>query len=269
MNNINIILTRHGRYNCIRDRGDLRGGHITNDGEKEIQDKTKKRINRIVGDNLLNTIFLVVGSPTYWLSNESLGQRAVETEIITKNTIKDILKENGVDEENVEKYFYSEQIRYSRNKNGISIQEIADYLSEPNVYDEAPKYIEKLKLKHGGMNSSFWRELSSSEEVKDYNKNAESPSVLTKKIKKVLNYVIDWAKDYSALNSRDVCVILITHGETMEPFINNQKLVNIANFGYNGGIVFEVKEDGIIVKTENEEFIGPPKKIENKVLERG
>ena len=33
-----------------------------------------------------------------------------------------------------------------------------------------PGYIHKLKIRYGGMNSGFWRELASSEEVKEYDK---------------------------------------------------------------------------------------------------
>lgn len=52
----------------------------------------------------------------------------------------------------------------------------------------------------------------------------------------------------------------------MEPFIQNRKLSHITEFGYNEGIVFNVKEDGIIIKTEDELFIGPPPKVKYEYI---
>lgn len=261
-NNINIILTRHGRYNRTEDIET--GGHITEQGKKEIEQKTKDRIKNIVGKNLLKTTFLVIGSPTHWLSREYLGQRAKETEQITKQTIIEMLKQQGIEAEEISKCMYSKKEIYTR-KSAISIRKIANLIAEPNVYDETPEYIKKLKLKHGGMTDGFWKELTTSEEAKQYNKNAETPSVLNKKIKDMLNYVIDWSKAYAKENKKDVCVILISHGETIEPFLNNNKLRGeIGDIDYNEGIVFEIKENQIIVKTENPKFIGPSKPLKIK-----
>lgn len=261
-NNINIILTRHGRYDKTEDIETA--GHITEQGKKEIEQKTKERIKNIVGKNLLNTTFLVIGSPTHWLSKEYFGQRAKETEQITKQTIVEILKQQGVEAEEISKYMYSKNEIYTR-KSVIPIREIANLIAEPNVYDEAPEYIKKLKLKHGGMTDGFWEELTTSEEAKQYNENAETPSVLNRKIKNMLNYVIDWSKTYSKENKKDVCVILISHGETMDPFLNSSKLRGeLGDIDYNEGIIFEIKESQIIVKTENPKFIGPSKPLKIK-----
>ena len=87
MKDINIILTRHGRYNNSRDKSDLSIGHITEEGKREIAEKTKKRIDRIVGNKLKDTTFLFIASPTYWLSDERFGRRAIETEKLTKAEI--------------------------------------------------------------------------------------------------------------------------------------------------------------------------------------
>lgn len=270
MKDINIILTRHGRYNNSRDKTDLSIGHITEKGKAEIENKTKLRLNRLIGNNLINTTFLVVGSPTYWLSDKSLGQRAIETEIITKKEIEKSFRKLGLDDAGIKKHFYEATQIYTRSlKENLTIDELRKKLSEPNIYDEAPEYIKKLKLKHGGMNSSFWQELASSEEVKKYSKKAEGPSDLNKRIRNLLNYVINWSKTYSQEFDTNICVFLITHGETMEPFINNAHLSDIAEFGYNEGLVFNVTENGIIIKSEDERFIGPPKKIrEEAILER-
>ena len=51
-----------------------------------------------------------------------------------------------------------------------------------------------------------------------------------------------------------------------QPFIQNRKLSHITEFGYNEGIVFNVKEDGIIIKTEDELFIGPPPKVKYEYI---
>ena len=88
MKDINIILTRHGRYNNSRDKSDLSIGYITEEGKREIAEKTKKRIDRIVGNKLKDTTFLFIASPTYWLSDERFGRRAIETEKLTKAEIR-------------------------------------------------------------------------------------------------------------------------------------------------------------------------------------
>ena len=73
MKDINIILTRHGRYNDSRDKSDWSIGHITEEGKREIAEKTKKRIDRMVGNKLRDTTFLIIASPTYWLSDKRFG----------------------------------------------------------------------------------------------------------------------------------------------------------------------------------------------------
>lgn len=264
MKDINIILTRHGRYNNSRDKNDLSIGHITEKGKREIAEKTKKRLARLVGNNLKDTTFLIIASPTYWLSDNRFGRRAIETEQEIRNEILKELQEEGISKEEAKEHFYSESKIYTRNTNGISIEELGNKLSEPNVYDLAPEYIQKLKVRYGGMNSGFWRELASSEEAKEYNKDAEGPTDLRRKVTELLNYVIDWSKDYSKSQDTNICVFLITHGETMEPFIHNKKLSHITEFGYNDGIVFNVKEDGIIIRTEDENFIGPSPKVKDE-----
>lgn len=207
------------------------GGHITEQGKREIEKKTNERIKNIIGDNLDKTTFLVIGSPTYWLSKECYGQRARETENITKQAIKSILLKQGIDSKYIQKHFYNKKQTYTRNKKqSISIQELAKMLAEPNVYDEAPEYIRKLKLKHGGMTDNFWEELSKSEEAKEYSETAETPSVLNERLRSLLQYITDWAKSYSKDYDTDICVILITHGETMQPFLNNQKLRGLSRF---------------------------------------
>lgn len=266
MKDINIVLTRHGRYNNSRDKSDLSIGHITEEGKKEIAEKTRKRINRMVGNKLKDTTFLIVASPTCWLSDERFGRRAIETEQETKNEILRELKEIGISEKEAKLHFYLKPKIYTRKTKGISIEELREKLAEPNVYDLAPAYIQKLKVRYGGMKDGFWRELASSEEVKEYNKAAEGPTDLRRKVTVALNYVIDWSKEYAKSYDTNVCVILITHGETMEPFIHNKKLSHITEFGYNDGIVFNVKEDGIIIKTEDERFIGPPPKVKNEFI---
>lgn len=259
MKEITIILTRHGRYNNTRNKEDINAGHITEDGKKEIEVKTTKRIEKYVGNDLKNTMFLVIGSPTHWLSDKKLGQRGIETEEITIDTIRNILINNGIDSKGC---LYKDTKLYTRNHKGeLSIKELAEKLSEPNVYDKAPEYIRKLKSRHNGMTNNFWGELSTSEEVKNYNTEAEDPTDLTKKIKGMLEYIIKWAKEYEQAKDKNVFVILITHGETMAPFLNSQKIKYLTTGGYNDGIVFRVTKNGIIVETEKEDFIGPPKLI--------
>ena len=143
MKDINIILTRHGRYNNSRDENDLSIGYITEKGKREIAEKTKKRLARLVGNNLKDTTFLIIASPTYWLSDNRFGRRAIETEQETRNEILKELQEEGISKEEAKEHFYSEPKIYTRNTNGISIEELGNKLSEPNVYDLAPEYIKK------------------------------------------------------------------------------------------------------------------------------
>ncbi len=139
MKDINIILTRHGRYNNSRDKNDLSIGHITEEGKREIAEKTKKRLARLVGNNLKDTTFLIIASPTYWLSDNRFGRRAIETEQETRNEILKELQEEGISKEEAKSHFYLKPKIYTRNTNGISIEELRNKLAEPNVYDLAPR----------------------------------------------------------------------------------------------------------------------------------
>ena len=112
MKDINIILTRHGRYNNSRDKSDLSIGHITEEGKREIAEKTKKRIDRIVGNKLKDIIVDIRNTRANMNVHPSKKTKLV---FVTED-YKKAIEES---EEFLKKLGFATDIKIQKDKNGI------------------------------------------------------------------------------------------------------------------------------------------------------
>ena len=101
-----IVLQRHGQYDNRRPAniGNLTKeektyGRLIEEGKAEVKKRADERIQAILAQSLEKTDFLILNSPTYWLDNEQLGQRARETAEIIAAEVVDNLQSHGLSPE--------------------------------------------------------------------------------------------------------------------------------------------------------------------------
>lgn len=270
MGKVTVILTRHGRY-------EQENGHITEKGKEEIQAKTIERIENYIGnENLGNTEFLIIASPTYWMDRPDAGQRAVETGSIIKNTISRQMNNQGI---NPEVSFYMGDRIQIRDKE-IMLSDIAQNISEPNIWSKAPNWI-KEQTERFGRNGAFWQAMAVSSENIKYERNgkeihikgpkgenqeaetgAESGAIL----KRVVKQLLRWGNSYSRDQDKDVCIFVVTHGEKIFPFTIGTKFEPTNGVGHNEGIVFVTNGEGLKVSAD---YSCVDNKFRRKTLGRG
>lgn len=256
-NDVTIYVQRHTKYN----RGHQIGiaGNITEEGIKYTQQRTKQRLNQIPIDELERTSFLIIGSPTPWLSEQDFGKRAEQTGSIIKKCIEQHLRENGI------------------GVNGRIIQRfpkklrgrIAKALQEPTIYDTRPKEIKRLKLKNSGMNKGFYKDLVMSmkqcddgqiseytqfddEQINEYTQKKRRLSEYTQRKKmfgKALKTILDFGKNYHNNGTQHVCAFLVTHGEILKIITNKEE----SEWEYNDGVIFKLNNTGKISATVDTE----------------
>lgn len=71
-------------------------GHLTKAGVENAQRVATEIIEKRLDEADGNVDFLVIASPTYWLGDDKLGQRAIETAKIYSDEIKRQFQERGI-----------------------------------------------------------------------------------------------------------------------------------------------------------------------------
>lgn len=229
-----IIFARHSRYDKSLRKG--KGGSITEKGKAESREKIIEDLSFIFNaDELKNTRFLIVASPTRWKSKSALGARAEETGEIYKNEIIDYLCQNcGMSFEDASACFDEPEMQ----------GQMQLLLQEPNFWTKAPAFIKKLEDRYGGRTEKFWQTIGSvGMEVKNFNENAETSLEVAERMKKAFLMAMNWGEAQSGSNT---CVIMVSHGEALQPFYDAMK-IEFGKTGYNEGIITEFREGDNIV----------------------
>lgn len=229
-----IFMGRHSRYDTSLEVG--KGGKLTEQGKNEATEKIIQYMMSIfTPEELMNTRFLIVASQTRWKDINNLGQRAVETADIYRSTIISYLMEHcGLKFEEAYGHFV---------KKFDNLAEImAEDIREPNYWVKAPEYIKELERVCGGRNEAFWDALARvGDEIKVYGQDVDTASEIAARMQHAFISAVDWGLKHKDSNT---CVIMVSHGETLQPFYNTMHY-DWAQSGYNEGVMLEiVEEDG-------------------------
>lgn len=227
-----IYVGRHSRYDTSLEEG--KGGKLTEAGKAEaVQKMISYIISVFTDEELRNTRFVFVASPTRWKDKQNLGQRAVETGVLYKRAINKYLTNNcGMTQSQVRDLFLDDDCT-----DAMIIPTMQYLIREPNYWTEAPEFIEKLEKECGGRTNEFWHKLSRvGDEIKAYGQHVECAEDISKRMTSAFANAVQWGKSQKGVNT---CVIMISHGETLQPYYDKIDLDFNPKTGYNDGVVFE------------------------------
>lgn len=241
-----IVLQRHGQYDNRRphDESNLTDeemgyGHLTDEGKVEARRRADERIEAVLSQDPANTDFLILNSPTYWLDNEQLGQRARETAEIIASEVQDILKKRGLSEEqflNSSDRFKGE---YSRPDSRIG---------EALMF-QVPEFVNALRKTYGGQPREFWENYNrdTHKELREKT-GAEGPEDIADRINLSVNVVGRFATKYHNQHpDRKLVVWMVTHGDGLEPYLQRALRIpeNVFIANYNEGIGIGIDSEGL------------------------
>ena len=243
-----LILRRHSDY--VRDlpvngwgnataEESSRLGHITDDGVQSATSSARPLIKDILDHGDGNTCLLVVASPTHWLSDMRLGQRAVETAEIYSSEVSCALKERGMPPQRLLNSKAKDTIRYPR----ASRVRVAKRLQEAQIFDTPGAYdaISELRAKYGGQGDEFWNAWYMGENDGLLESVGAEISVdAANRASKEINRLLRFIQFHSNKCGCTTVVLAITHHEILQAYAIHKLGIPASVFkpGYNEG--FEI-----------------------------
>ncbi|MBI2592580.1 MAG: histidine phosphatase family protein [Candidatus Colwellbacteria bacterium] len=246
-----IVLQRHGRYDNRRpaDPDNLTEeerayGHLTAEGIEEARKRADERIAAILEEHPETKDFLILNSPTFWLDDERLGQRARETAEIIAGEISKKLKELGLPE--------GQLLNNSgRFKGNVSRPDVK--LGEGLMF-QVPEFAKFLRGQFGGKQPpAFWQAFNrDTYREKREELGAEGPDQIATRVNEGVNVAARFAEFYHRQHpGRKLAVWMVTHGDGLDPFV--QRVVGAPeedfSAGYNEGIGIAVDSSGVTETT--------------------
>ncbi len=213
-----IILQRHGRYDNRRpiDGQNLaeeeKGyGHLTEEGKLEAKKRANERIDAALSQDPQNTDFLIVNSPTFWLDNEQLGQRAKETAEIIAGEVIERLKS---------KDYQKNQFLNHSNRFHEDLSRPDPRIGEAKMF-QVPEFVNVLREEYNGQPPEFWKDYyrDDHKELREQ-LHAEGPEDIARRIDRSVKVVARFARGYHQQHpDRKLVGWMITHGDGLEPYL--------------------------------------------------
>lgn len=220
-----IDVRRHSQYNdsfpkagwgkATKEEKDSLG-HLTAEGienaHRIARELIEKRIDQVDG----NIDFLVISSPTSWLGDEQLGQRAIETAKIYSDEIQEALASRGMPEDHL-----LNAGRLPSSQHEVGNVRVSKRVIEAQIFD-GPKVlpvIDSLREKYGGQGKEFWDAwyAGTDNEVLDP-VGAERSTETADRADKLIEALTRYGDMHNQATGRNLEVIVITHHEVLQPY---------------------------------------------------
>lgn len=246
-----ILLQRHGRYDARRpaDPENLtkeekeKLGRLTPEGIEEVKQRTRERLRAILLKDPSRVDFLILNSPTFWLDDERLGQRARETAEVIAEEIKKELEERNLPESQIINLTNIEG--KPAFKGGVSRPE--KRLGEALMF-QVPEFTDFLRQECGRQGPKFWKNFfRDTYKKKREELGAEGPLKIADRMNEFLSVIARFARMYHRRHPEKRLVPwVVAHGDSVMPYV--QRVVGVPekdfNAGYNEGIGIAFNPDG-------------------------
>lgn len=251
-----IFLQRHGRYDnrvpadfanpTEEEKAKL--GRLTAEGRKEAHQRAKVRIESVLASDPEHTYILLVNSPTYWLDNSELGQRAQETAQIIGEEIQKALKLKWLTPDHllntVEKTTQKGNV-IGAFKEGLSRPELR--IGESPMF-QFPEYIAYMREKYKGQDSDFWQARNADVDQEMRKKfGTPGPEDDAEEIELAVGIETQFARKFHSLNPGNRLLVWnVTHGDSLEPYAQRKLGIPEYDFRalYNEGIAISIDDQG-------------------------
>lgn len=223
-------------------------GHLTEAGQENAQRVATEIIHKRLDEAGGNVDFLVIASPTHWLGDEKLGQRAIETAKIYSDEIKHQLKERGI---SLDHLLNTGQLKSREHE--VGDVRIGKKMIEAQMFDNptALEVIDELRAKYGGQGEEFWNawyEGKDNEALESV--GAEKSTEAADRADKMMEALIRYGELHNKSTGRSLAIIVLSHHEILQPYALHKLGISPDEFlpGKNEG--FEIKiEDGKAIAT--------------------
>lgn len=241
-----VILQRHGRYDSNRPKdwtniapNEMSFGHLTDEGRAEAAKITEQRLDVIFENDRHNTDFLILNSPTFWLDNERLGQRAKETAEIIHGVLDEKIKSNIISEEQL--------LNHSGRFRGGEESSRPDKRLGEALFFQAPEFANFLRKEYGGQGPKFWEAFNrdTHQEMRE-ELRAEGPEDIADRIQEVVDIIGRFSSFYHKNHpGRKLVVWMVTHGDGLDPYVQRKVGAPESDFSatYNAGIGISISHD--------------------------
>ena len=217
-------------------------GHLTEEGVQNAHRVAKGLVEQRLEETEGNVDFLVVSSPTYWLGDEQLGQRAIETAGIYADEVLRALDEIGLPSSHLLNTQHSKKRQHPRGNVRQSSKVVeAQMFDDPGMIP----IIDELREKYGGQGTEFWDAWYAGADNEALDQvGAERSTDAAERADRLIEQLIRYGNLHNKVTGRNLEVIVITHHEVLQPYALHKLGVSPEEFvpGKNEG--FEVSSDG-------------------------
>lgn len=223
-------------------------GHLTEAGVVNARRVATEIVERRLDQANDNVDFLVIASPTHWLGDKQLGQRAVETGKIYSDEIKKQLAERGLPSDHLLNTTQPKGLNHK-----VGDVRVGKKMVEAQIFDDpaAMDVIDELRAKYGGQGKEFWDAwYEGADNAALDSVGAERSTETAERADKMIEALIRYGEIHNKATGRSLAVIVLTHHEVLQPYALHKLGVSQYEFepGKNDG--FEIKvEDGKTIAT--------------------
>ncbi len=224
-------------------------GHLTEIGVENARRVAREIVEKRLAEAGGQVDFLVLASPTYWLGDEQLGQRAIETAKIYSEEVEAQLKAHGLPPEHLLNTVHSESLQHPIGNVRKTRKMVEAQMFDDPVALEA--VVDGLREKYKGQGEEFWNawyDGVDNEALKSV--GAETSAEAADRADRQMQILARYGNMHNKATGRSLEVIVLTHHEVLQPYALHKLGVSPADFlpGKNEGLEIRV-EDGKSVAT--------------------
>lgn len=219
-------------------------GHLTEQGVENATRVAKEIIEKRLDEAGNNVDFLILASPTHWLGDEQLGQRAIETAKIYSEEVKRQLEERGLPADRLLNTSHSQKFQHE-----VGDVRVTKKMVEAQIFDDPvalEEVVDGLREKYHGQGTEFWDAWYAGVDDEALESvGAEKSTDAAERADKQIEALIRYGKLHNKVTGRSLEVIVLTHHEVLQPYVLHKLGISQRDFvpGKNEG--FEIKvEDG-------------------------
>jgi hypothetical protein len=229
-------------------------GHLTEQGVENATRVAREIIERRLDESGDNVDFLVIASPTHWLGDEQLGQRAIETGKIYSDEIKRELEERGLSSDHLINTTQPKALEHE-----VGDVRVGRKMVEAQIFDDpaALDVIDELRAKYGGQGTEFWDAWYAGDDSEALDSvGAERSIDAADRADKMIEAIVRYGKIYNKKTGRSLAVIVLTHHEILQPYALHKLGVSQQEFvpGKNDGFEIRVEDERAVVSIAGHEI---------------
>lgn len=219
-------------------------GHLTPEGIDNASRVARELVEKRLDESGNRVDFLVVASPTHWLGDENLGQRAIETAKIYAEEIKMQLEARGLPKEQLLNTVHSQSLQHE-----VGDVRVTKKMVEAQIFDDPvalEEVVDGLREKYGGQGEEFWEAWYNGDDNEALvSVGAETAGEAVERADKQMRILTRYGKMYNKQTGRNLEIIVLTHHEVLQPYALHKLGISTQDFKPDKNEGFEIRvEDG-------------------------